>query len=111
MLVMRGSYRGKSHFARRICDLALQIRFANPGRGQFGASEIRRLRSLDKKTLHCVVKTIRLLPRTPRICGSVCGGKSAGHRRHVENARYCRRPKKRIATTRVTECHPPPTRL
>jgi len=63
MLIMRGSYRDQGRFARPICDLASAIGSANPLRGSpAGASDAVKNSRSDKKTLHCVIKSICLLP-------------------------------------------------
>src|SRR6201984_582890 len=77
MQIWLARYSAWRHFARRICDLASQIGSATPRAGPqpAEASENRRLWPPDKKTLHCVVKTIPLLPQPHRICGNVYWGR------------------------------------
>src|ERR1700730_15092100 len=78
-MITGASYRGEERFARPICDLACLFRSANPRPGpqMAGASESTLRLSLDKKTLHCVVTNIPLLPRPPPIGGRFSNDRSA----------------------------------
>jgi|SRR6185437_8469116 hypothetical protein len=63
MLIMRASYSDRGLSARPICNLASVIRSANERRGLLvGASGSVKNGCSDKKTLHCVTKSISLLP-------------------------------------------------
>src|SRR5215472_18408733 len=78
-MITGASYRDRKRFARSICELACLFLSATPlaGPQPAGASESTSRMPLDKKTLHCVVITIPLLPRPHPNCGRVPQVRSA----------------------------------